>query len=221
MNHTTITMAPVLKPTNFDFSILKYSEPKINSHNGGQTVFVNDQQRNKIRICTPKCYLPFGISEYNDQRSLQFSLDTVKNDDFIKFIQSFDKLNIKTATENSSSWFKKSLNSDTISELYNSSLKQNNPKYPPMLKAKLPCKSGVFVGEIYDKNRTLIDMSSITKGCYVEAIIELTGIYFVAKEFGMSWKVIQLKVFPSEKLTGYAFNDDSSSDDEDEAVQIN
>ena len=54
------------------------------------------------------------------------------------------------------------------------------------------------------------------QGCSVEAIVELTGVYFVAKEFGLSWKIIQLKVFPNNKLQGYSFVSDSDDDSDAE-----
>lgn len=206
-------MPAVFKPAEINIDSLVYSQPKVNSM-GGQTVFVNDTNRNKIRINTPKCYLPFGVSEYSGAKSLQMSLngDSEQMNQFKKFLNDFDTRNIHVATENSNTWFKKSLNGDTVSELYNKTLKNPNPNYPPMFKAKLPFKDGNFVGEVYDTSKKLIDFSNITKGCYVEAIVELTGVYFVAKEFGLSWKVIQLRVHQSERLNGYAFADDSDSD---------
>ena len=187
-------MPIVMKPSDVDLVSLVYSEPKINQL-GGQTVFVNDRSRNKLRIHTPKCYLPFGVSDYNGSKSLQLSLngDTANMKQFKTFLHEFDNKNIETASINSASWFKKQLNENTVSELYTKTLRQSNPNYPPMFKAKLPFRDGKFQGDIYDNEKRLIDFSHITKGCYVEAIVELTGVYFVAKEFGLSWKVIQVK----------------------------
>jgi hypothetical protein len=209
-------MPSVFKPAEINVQSLVYSVPKVNSM-GGQTVFVNDTCRNKIRIHTPKCYLPFGVSEYSGAKSLQMSLngDAEQMQQFKKFLNDFDMRNIDVASENSNAWFKKSLNANTVSELYNRTLKNPNPNYPPMFKAKLPFKDGNFVGEVYDTNKKLIDFSNITKACHVEAIVELTGVYFVAKEFGLSWKVIQLRVHPSDKVFGYAFADSASDDDSD------
>jgi len=54
-----------------------------------------------------------------------------------------------------------------------------------------------------------------------EAIVELVGLYFVAKEFGMSWKVVQLKVFPSERLKGYSFLCDSDEESDQSDAEPN
>lgn len=209
-------MPTVMKSEQIDISSLVYSAPKINSI-GGQTVFVNDASRNKIRVHTPKCYLPFGVSEYNDKFSLQMSLnsetDAMKN--FKNFLENLDKNNIQQGVKNPNWWKKPTISEETVAELYNSSMKQNNPNYPPMFKAKLPFKNGEFDGNIYDDKRNLISFDKITKSCHVEAIVELTGIYFVQKEFGLSWKVVQLKVYPSEKMVGYSFLDDDDSEESD------
>lgn len=208
-------MTNMMKYNNFDFDALKYSEPKHNP-SGGQTVFVNDSERNKIRITTPKCYLPFGLSVYNDRYSLQLSLG---NEDFITFLNNFDTHNKKIAKQNSSSWFKKSFSSETIDELYNPCVKQQNPKFPPLFTTRFPTtKDGKFLPEIYDIHKNLINHEHIKPGCNVEAILELTGVYFVgSKSFGLSWKVVQLKVHQSQKITGYAFNDDTDDDQDSDA----
>ena len=99
------------------------------------------------------------------------------------------------------------MHESVVSELYKPQLKKYGD-YPPTLKVKFPMKNGSFVGEIYNEKNETISMNEIKKGSEVQAIIENNGVYFVAKDFGVSWKVIQLKVFPSEKLTGYSFIDE-------------
>ena len=203
-------MSFVSKPENVILNNLVYSAPKSNN-NGGQFVFVNDMARNKIRINTPKCFLPFGVSEFNGNYSIPFSLNSDDIDginSFKKFLKSFDEYNCKIAEQNSQQWFKKTYNLDTITELYNPTLKQSNKDYPPIFKAKLPFKNGNLECSIYDNERNLITLGNVKKGCYVEAIIECNGIYFVSKEFGVSWKIVQLKVYPTEEIKGYSFLDD-------------
>lgn len=211
-------MSTMINYENFDFSTLNYSDPKQNNI-GNQTVFINDLERNKIRLCTPKCYLPFGLSNFNDRYSIQFSLNKDVNRNislFIAFLEKFDQQNIDKAVSNSKSWFKKSLNKETINELYTKTLKQSNKKYPPLFSARVPFKDGKCDIEIYDTNKNLISIDEIKPGCHVEAIVELTGVYFVSKGFGLSWKIVQLKVHPSNRISGYSFEDDSDDDSDAE-----
>lgn len=201
-------------PSTIQINKLVYSNPRTNT-SGGQTIFVNQEhgQRKPITMVLPKCYLPFGISEYSGRYSMQFSL---KGDDpcmiaFKDFLNNFDLNNVTQAANHSSSWFQgKTLKTNVVQELYNPSMKQNKDIYPPIFRAKFPVNDyGVFVGEIYDTNKNIIHQDAISPGCEVEAVVQLVGLYFVAKEFGVSWKVVQLKVHPKRNhIKGYAFVDD-------------
>jgi len=201
-------------PSSIDVNQLTYSSPRTN-YSGGQTIFVNqpNDMRKPIQVIVPKCYLPFGISDYNGRYSMQFSLrgDEPGIQPFKDFMNKLDLNNVQQAVNKSVNWFQgKTLRKDVVQELYNPTLKQNNDKYPPMVRAKFPVNdSGIFLGDIYDTNKNIIHQSAIVPGCEVEAVIQLVGLYFVAKEFGVSWKIIQIKVHPNKNtIKGYAFMDD-------------
>jgi hypothetical protein len=214
-------MVHITNIADIDFDSLVYSQPKTNA-SGGQTIFINTKTLSKRLVITlPRCHLPFGVSDYNGRKSLQFSLkgDSEKMHQYKNFLTTLDLKNVQTGVNNSVKWFKKALTPEIIQNLYNPSMKQTNDAYPPMFRSRLPTHqdTGKFVGDIFDANKRLVTQESITPGCEVEAIVELVGIYFVAKEFGVSWKVVQLKVFPSERLKGYSFlcdSDDETSDAE-------
>lgn len=186
---------------------LDFSKPKQNSM-GGQHIFVNIpntiQEESKIRLQTPLCKVPFGINEYKNKYNLDLQLT---DENMKEFLTTFDSKIIKTATQNSFSWFKKSMHESIVKELFKSQMKQNG-KYPPLFRVKIPMKNNEFDGKVFNNKQEEISIHNIEKGCKVQAIIENTGIYFVSKDFGVTWKVIQLKVFPNEKLTGYAFVED-------------
>lgn len=192
------------------FDQLEFSKPKQNSM-GGQHIFMNipnkSQDESKIRIQTPICNLPFGVNEYNGKYNLDLQLNGESCNEMKDFFNEFDQQIMKTASANSFSWFKKSMHETVIQELYKRQTKQNG-NYPPMFRAKMPFKQNEFDGKIFNNKQEEISLKDITKGCKVQAIIENTGIYFVSKDFGVSWKIIQLKVFPSEKLSGYSFIDE-------------
>ena len=187
---------------------LEFSKPKQNSM-GGQHIFMNManclQSDSKVCFQTPKCKCPFGLNEYNNRYTLD--LQVQNNSEMKTFLESLDSKLVEEASKNSFTWFKKSMHESVVKELYKPQLKTNG-KFLPLMRVKLPVKNGEFDGQIYDENNQIMSMNEMSKGCEVQAIIESTGVYFVAKEFGISWKVLQLKVFPSQKLTGYAFVDE-------------
>ena len=73
---------------------------------------------------------------------------------------------------------------DKIAKMYNPCLKNKNEKYDPVFRARFPTnEKGDFDGNIYDMQRNEISKTAITNGCFIEAIVELTGIYFIANDF--------------------------------------
>lgn len=190
----------------FDVSSLGYTNPKTNQ-SGGQSVFVNTHGE-RLRFQTPVLRMPFGVNDSNGRKSIDFS---ISDQGFAKFIQSIDDAVIQSAVHNSKSWFKKELTEDVIKELYKKTLKPSE-KYPPLMRMKLPTVENEFTGEIYDSNQNMLGMNALQKGTRIQVIAEVTGIYFVAKEFGISWKIVQIKVMPQNRLSGFAFIDESNED---------
>lgn len=188
----------------FDVNQLQFTNPKVNQ-SGGQSVYIN-YNNDKLRIQTPTMFAPFGVNEYNGRCSIDMS---VRDPQFQKFIEDLDKTIIDNAVKSSNSWFKKNLNESVVNELYKNTLKGNSEKYPPLLRMKLPTQDGEFVGEIYDANENLIATKALSRGMKIQVIAELVGIYFVSKEFGLSWKILQVKLYPSNKLSGFSFVDDN------------
>tara|TARA_B100001094_G_scaffold331814_1_gene401457 strand:+ start:7239 stop:7880 length:642 start_codon:yes stop_codon:yes gene_type:complete len=202
---------------NFDYNDLSFSEPKINNM-GGQSVYIN-HNKSKLTIQTPKCYIPFGVSSYQTNYGTKYNIDLSLKDketnDFRTFLEGFDTYMVNNAVNNSKQWFKKDIKSEVIEELYKKSLKKNE-KFPPLMKMKFPCNDkGEFQGEIYDASgNNLISTNKITKGCSIQVIAELVGIYFVAKEFGVTWKVLQIRMFPNKQLQGFSFVDEDINEEE-------
>ena len=205
-----------------------YSIPKPSAM-GGQSVYIDmpseDPKQTKLVIQTPRCHLPFGLNEFvppngTPKYSIDLSLSgtTPAMSKFTEFIESFEQKNKDNAVENSAKWFKKKLGMDTITDLYRSQLRKSDKGFAPTFKIKFPTKNGEFLGDIFDSNKKPIAMSQITKGCQVQAIIECVGMYFVAREFGVTWRVVQLMVYPNNKLESYSFIDDEEEQEDAEPM---
>jgi len=200
-----------------DISNLEYHEP-VNGKMGGQYVKIT-YNGSKVILQTPKCYLPFGVNKYEGAYGNTYSIDlslsskTQNMETFEKFIEDLDEQNIKNACKNSNSWLSKSLDNDAINQIYKKQLKKSD-QYPPILRVKIPTNSVGPLVTVFDIDKNIIPLENIPKQCDITCVIELTGLYFRAKEFGVSWKVIQIMPFPRLNLNEYAFvGDDSESDD--------
>lgn len=187
---------------------------------GNQSLNVYHLQNHKLVLQTPVCNLPFGLNKqemsYGTKYSIDLSLQDSKNMRiFHNFIKTLDEDVLGKAKENSVEWFKKDLSESDIKKLYNPQLKVQKT-YPPLFKVKIPCDSkNNPCCTIFDIHKNILDVKNIDKHLDVSAVIELTGIYFVAKQFGLSWKLLQLMIHPKVKLSNYAFID--SDEDEEHA----
>jgi len=238
-------MSAVILSSDFKIENISFKEPKKNAV-GGQSVLLNytNDSANKngpLIIQTPKMRIPFGIDiAETDNGVKKYSINTslanhdTNNTNLKVFTEIIRKLDINTkkfAEDNSELWFGKKHKSDVLEEFYKSAEKKSkNDKYPSTLKLKLPIKN---VGDkqipqfdIYNDNKELInlvqdgeiDLSCLEKGSEVVAIIQCTGVWFVGKtQFGLGWKIIQLKIYKNQKIVGYSIIDDDPDEEEAEA----
>lgn len=216
-------MPIISKLSDIDVTSFKFSEPWINK-SGGQTVFIKNAFDKKIVFTTPLCKAPFGISTMNNRSSITFNVsnDTERMIEFHTFLSNLDLHVMSTAANCSLNWFKKPLSMDKIAKMYNPCLKNKNEKFEPIFRARFPTnEKGEFEGNIYDMQRNEISKSAITNGCFIEAIVEMTGVYFIANDFGISWKILQLKVKPNNTIRGYAFLEDDSDDNDQSDAEPN
>lgn len=197
-----------------------YSEPVVNFF-GRHNIYIDydtvDKDERKIRIQTPKCCLPFGLNsnKYDDNSEVSLSLDlsitgeTLAMNRFNLFLEEFDKRNVSMACTHSYKWFNKRIDKNIVESLYK---KQLNDK----LRVKLNTKNGEFVGDVFDNFSNPSNISKITEGTHVQAILECSGLWFSPTQgFGVGWKVLQLMIFPSKTFGEFAFQDDEEDEKED------
>ena len=122
------------------------------------------------------------------------------------WLNEFDNTILNVAHTRSEEWFKKQLKPEILEEFYKPTVqKSKNEKYPPTFKMKIPVKDEKADVTIYNDKEEEVGQELIEKGCHVRTIVELQGVWFVNKMFGVTWKVLQLQVFPLVKFTGFAF----------------
>lgn len=203
-----------------------YSEPVTNFF-GRHNIYIDYDKANKedkkIRIQTPKCSLPFGLNKnkYEDNADISLSLDlnlvgnTPAMTKFKSFLEEFDERNVSMACTNSYKWFNKRIDKNIVESLYKKQLNKTT-NYPEKLRVKLNTKDGLFTGDVFDTYSNPSNVDKITKGTYVQAILECSGLWFSPSQgFGVGWKVIQLMIFPSKILGEFAFQDDEEDEKED------
>lgn len=212
----------------FDASKLIYNDVKI-LDNGGKMVFLSyNNPRSPLIIQTPEMPAPFGMSKWvNDNSPDKYTIDLsfrgMDNHPGVRALynvmDTLDKKLVEDGFANQQTWFKgkKFPSVEVMQVLYTPFIRQAKDKdtgevtdkYPPTFKVKLPVKEGVFECEVYDTNRELVDLNTInTKGAGVSAIIQCTGLWFAGGKFGANWQVVQMRIRPTQKVSGFAFKED-------------
>lgn len=91
---------------------------------------------------------------------------------------------------------------------------ETTDKYPPNIDLKLIRKdTGELVTKIWqDQNTPLSNHDSILPGCWVESFVEISKLYVISGNFGVSCRALQILLKSSPTKEQYLFED---SDDED------
>lgn len=197
---------------------IEYYQPKQNTYGGSMIgVFHN---KSKIVMQIPKSKVPFGVNSLTTdknevKKSIDISFYGMENNpsqrEFRKWIEDLDEKHKETAIARSELWFKKKHSASVITELYKPLLNDKSKTYPATIRFKIPTDEyGNFTGDVYDSlSKQRISLDDIKKGCYVSLIVEAQPMWFLSKQFGMTFKVQSIKVFqPQVQHSEYAFRDD-------------
>jgi hypothetical protein len=208
----------VIKFSDLSLSDVTFSDIRKNANNGGKTIYLNGRGGSRLYVQLPKMKAPFGlgINEYDGKTS--YSLPMAADDPaFVDFLKKFDDLVVAKVVENSETYLGKSMNETVVREaLYTALFKPpSDEKYAPIFKTKILANhDGTFVPQVFTTDKEPYDLRSLDKGQYVTAIVHIPSIWFVGTKFGVTIRLQQLRVTPSQKLTEYAFVDDDVEDDE-------
>lgn len=224
-----------------DFSVSKIKCGNLRTlDNGGKIVWIS-YENGPLIFQTPEMVAPFGISQWDNDKggkktelALSFKGKEARPnlEKFYENLAALDAKMVTEAFENSPSWFKKKTSEEVLKELYTPIIRhakdkntgEITDKYAATFKATLPEKDGKQTFEVYNQKKELIDLSSVElKGAKVTALIQCLGIWIAGTKFGVSWKVLQMRVIPVKKLEGYSFKDLDTDDKvgEDDIEEVN
>lgn len=206
----------------FDASTVTFSDMRKNKM-GGKAVYLSTNNNNKVMIELPKMRAPFGLGEYLDQNSnrttysINLSLDG--QDDLMAKLRAFDDVIVKTVAKNSNAWLGKKHSEAVVRDaLYSPIVKDpSDPKYSPTIKLKiLTDGENNFKPKVFNSKREVADLRDIEKGQSISSIIEVSQVWIIDNKCGVSIRLSQGKLHPTDKLVEYAFRDDDDEEEEEE-----
>jgi len=224
----TTSMITIAK--NFTTNSLANEDVKTNSL-GGKVVYLKYNGQKRLTMQTPLVSAPFGLSTYTDEKtgitkySIDMSFKGMDNDPKIKTfhdkMQEMDNWILSLAEKNSKEWLGKKMSKEVVEALYRPIVKlaKDPEKYAPTMKMKITNgRNGEMSVEAFDSKRERIDMKEITQGSRIRCLIEASSIWFVNKQFGVSWRLVQTEVHKPDRISGFSFMEES--DDEDEYDEV-
>jgi hypothetical protein len=230
----------ILLTNEFDINSVSFTKPRKNNM-GGQNILINYNQgtnNTPLIFQTPRLRAPFGLDrqdndgvgpvKYNINVSLAHGENPGPNvQAFTDNIGCLDNFVKTKGTELSESWFGKQKSAEVVNELFKPcERKSKDDKWASTLRLKLPIRDGKPTFAAYGQDKNELDVMTqdgeispdfIQRGCEVVAIIQCTGVWFIGKtQFGIGWKVLQVKIFQTNKLVGYSIVDEEDVEEEED-----
>lgn len=227
-------MATVMLAQNFEPSKLIFSGLEKN-RKGGKVIYIGlpdaAGQRQRITLQTPPLALPFGVSPYTEAStgevqsySLDVSYRGADTDprvaEILAKMRALDEVLLDAAVENSKEWFGKKMSRDICAEFYRRLVKDSATpgQYPPVTKFKVQLSNGEPAAMFFDEERKPTTLEHFVKGSTCRCIIEVDRIWFVNKNFGVTWRLLQAAcVSRPRRLDAFAFQDEADEPMDDAA----
>ena len=108
-------------------------------------------------------------------------------------------------------WFGKELSDETIQTAFQESVTDG------LLGASLAAVKGQVVTVAFDTQKNSVELQDVRAGTTVDALLELSGLWFLKKSFGPVWRVLQVRVRGISRpvvKTDYAFTDEPEAEDD-------
>lgn len=186
---------------------MRFTEVNVNlGEYNSKKIPLFDDHKKVLKFQIPRMYIPFGLNgftpEVGDTKwSIDFNLHNLEDESYIKrfyeFVRSLEERVVKYVQDNSEKIFGKVVDAKSM---FNSNIKGDK------FRVKFdPDKTLVF-----DINNNNVDKSPIG-GLYQKhsgvGMVELGNVYFLNNMFGITWKLIQLKIYEPQRLKGFHFID--------------
>ena len=216
--------AMIVSPSEFVPSQhMLFTKPKVNASGGKSIGVLNSKTRRSVLLNTP-LMLTWGVNVFDNPNgksynlALQFPRKEFSNketDDFLDMLKQMEKHVLEEAVKNSKEWFGKVQSKEVIEAFWNPMLKypkgddgEPDPTRNPTLKVKLQTWDGEYKFELFDVNNVMLIPNSdnkgpedfIQKGANIACMLQCGGVWFANGNFGVTWKLSQGIVKPTETL---------------------
>lgn len=169
---------------------LEFEKPCTGSFGSGQFVRLSD----KIVVQTPRvetvgCYA-WQLDASNPPK--QYFVFRCP-DKMIEWVSSIEAKVLEEASAKSKEWFGNSVDPSVIASWFVPSIKEAN------MRLSIPFRGGECQVPFFDARKNPVEYDQVPANSLASVILELDGVWFRNKRFGMSWKLGQVKHYDSNQ----------------------
>tara|TARA_R110002074_G_scaffold8144_1_gene34117 strand:- start:1188 stop:1811 length:624 start_codon:yes stop_codon:yes gene_type:complete len=205
------------------FVDVNVDEVAIGDYNNRKMSLRMSETDKPVKFQIPRMYMPFGVSGFTPEAgatkwNIDFSMkgwDEEGNyvNKFYTFVKKIEDSIIDKVFAQSNEIFNRQVPRKELERMFNSNIKELSDRDPKLRTKVNVTYDGEMRTTVFD-----VDNENITKpperGLYSQhsgtAQVELAGVYFMNKMFGVTWKISQLTVFEPQRLNGFQFILDES-----------
>jgi Family of unknown function (DUF5871) len=202
-------MASVVQFSDFSSDSINFSDVHKNKL-GGKAVYLNNKNGRKLLVQLPTTRAPFGLSAFEDKMTHKVTYTVPLSLDAPELQETFNALDekiIEYAAQNSEELFGKKYTVEILKELYTPMVRPSKGDYAPQLKLKVQLgRNGEFLPKAYDNQRQSVPLDNLDKNTMIQTIVDINQIWVVDKKFGVTVRLEQVMMFPSDKLEECAFD---------------
>lgn len=165
-----------------------------------------------VKFQIPRMYMPFGMSgftpEVGDTKyNIDFSMKGWDEDGgyvkkFYDFVKSVEEKLINEVVKQSPDIMGTQMSFDSIKAMFNSNIKEADDR-EPTFRLKVGNDSRIF--DVNDADVTGPNERGLYSKHTGVAMVELNGVYFLNRMFGITWKLSQMKIYEPQRLKGFQF----------------
>jgi hypothetical protein len=178
---------------------LKFSEPR-KLQDGRYFVKVTNDADQRVIVQMNNITLVTQFAESDADVTIAVTEDSSRQ------VREYDEHILVAARDNSTAWFGREIQQRTIDTAYQRSIVQNTMN---VIKSR--------VTSAYNSSREVIDANLLGADAKCDVVLELQGIWFMKKTFGLNWKLVQVRTRkePVKKFyESYLFSDEAEEEEQ-------
>lgn len=133
-------------------------------------------------------------------------------EDAINKLTSIDDMIVEKAIENSTDWFGKMLTEKSLRTTFVSSFRDDT------MDVTKNTRKGQMEVKCYTSSKEELDPNELDVDTVCSVILQMCGIWFMKKSYGISWRLLQVKTkrAPRKVTPQYMFEDEEEEEEEED-----